>query len=59
MSKDSTNNKPHCPQCGVVLSGCPCGWRKANDGKHVHASCLNKYNYILNQKEKEKENDKE
>lgn len=57
MSKHYTDNRVFCPQCGAVLSGCPCGFRTADDGKAVHARCLNKYNYILNKKEKE--NDKE
>ena len=57
MSEHYTNNKAHCAQCEAVLSGCPCGFRTADDGKAVHARCLNKYNYTL--KQKEKENDKE
>ena len=58
MSKDDTDNRVFCPQCDTVLTGCPCGFRTADDGKAVHARCLNKYNYTLKQKENDKENEK-
>lgn len=41
------SKKEDCPQCEKPLNGCPCGHRKADDGKLVHARCLQKYNYIL------------
>lgn len=46
-----------CPLCEKEMTGCPCGHRKAEDGKLVHGRCLNKYNYILKQK-KENQNGK-
>jgi predicted amidophosphoribosyltransferase len=47
------SNSKECAQCKKPLKGCPCGHRKAVDGKMVHGRCLDKYNYIINKNKKQ------